>query len=330
MTLSYLPVHFFIEFESPAKVDNPPLFVLRSVLGKELHSMSCLAHNSVCADCMYNHTCAYSFLFETILSQQNEVVPGRDRASHPFAFTQGANVNEGRHPVNSESGLQKYDFTITFFGKAIEYLPYVYAAFVRAGKNGLFKARTPFVVKSVFADDRNILLEEGRLDTQFSPKLIELPYGGTPSNECDVKKGEVLVELKTPLRFKCGGKYTADFSAQDFMSCLYRRAKTLCQLYGEVESSEVHTDCSDSKSALPYSPGTSLTIIEKNLHWSDSQHYSAHQKNAMKLGGVTGTFKLSGNFSVMDIGLLEFARIANAGKNTNFGLGKLDFWQKWE
>lgn len=325
MTLSYLPVHFFIEFESPAKVDKPPLFVLRSVLGKELHSMSCLAHNSVCADCMYNHTCAYSFLFETILSQQNEVVPGRDRASHPFAFTQAANVSGAGHPVSPESALQKYDFTITFFGKAIEYLPYVYATFVRAGKNGLFKARTPFVVKSVFADDRNILLEEGRLDTSLSPKLIEFTDDGG-----EVKKGQVLVELKTPLRFKCGGKYTADFSAQDFMNCLYRRARTLCQLYGEAGRGEVFTDDGESKSASNYTPGANLTIIEKNLRWSENQHYSVRQKNAMKLGGVTGTFKLAGAFTPTEVGLLEFARIANAGKNTNFGLGKLDFWTKWE
>ena len=325
MTLSYLPVHFFIEFESPAKVDNPPLFVLRSVLGKELHSMSCLAHNSVCPDCMYSHTCAYSFLFETILSPQNEVVPGRDRASHPFAFTQVANVSGGGHLDNSEPGLQKYDFTITFFGKAIEYLPYVYAAFVRAGKNGLFKARTPFVVKSVFADDRNILLEEGRLDTSLAPKLIEFTDDGG-----EVKKGQVLVELKTPLRFKCGGKYTSDFSAQDFMNCLYRRARTLCQLYGEAGRDEVFTDDGESKSASKNTFGANLTITEKNLRWSESQHYSVRQKNVMKFGGVTGTFKLAGAFTPTEVDLLEFARIANAGKNTNFGLGKLDFWPKWE
>lgn len=330
MILTYLPVHFFIEFSSSALVDNSPLFVLRSVLGKELHSMCCLAHNSVCAECMYNHTCAYSFLFETILSQQNEVVPGRDRASHPFAFTQAANVSSSWGALNPTADFKKYDFTVTLFGEAIEYLPYIYAAFVRAGKNGLFKVRTPFVVNGVFVDDRNILLEEGRLDTQFSPKLIELPYGGTPSNECDVKKGEVLVELKTPLRFKCGGKYTADFSARDFMNCLYRRTRTLCQLYGEAGRGEVFTDDGESKSASKYTPGANLTITEKNLRWSESQHYSAHQKNAMKLGGVTGTFKLAGSFSAMDTGLLEFARIANAGKNTNFGLGQLDFWQKWE
>ncbi len=45
---------------------------------------------------------------------------------------------------------------------------------------------------------------------------------------------------------------------------------------------------------------------------------------------VTGTFKLAGHFSCVDAGLLDFARIANAGKNTNFGLGQLDFWAKWE
>lgn len=69
---------------------------------------------------------------------------------------------------------------------------------------------------------------------------------------------------------------------------------------------------------------------DRNLHWTDSTHYSARQKTAMELGGLTGTFKLAGRFSCVDAGLLEFARIANAGKNTNFGLGQLDFWAKWK
>ncbi|MBQ7165837.1 MAG: hypothetical protein IJR93_02660 [Treponema sp.] len=45
---------------------------------------------------------------------------------------------------------------------------------------------------------------------------------------------------------------------------------------------------------------------------------------------VTGTFKLAGHFSCVGAELLDFSCIANAGKNTNFGLGQLDFRAKWE
>ena len=111
------------------------------------------------------------------------------------------------------------------------------------------------------------------------------------------------------------GKYTKDFSAVDFMKCLYRRAKTLCQLYGEFDS-----DFDE------YISDKSITIEEKSLVWRDSMHYSARQKTAMELGGSMGSFKMKGVFSNFEISLLELAKIAGAGKNTNFGLGQLDYW----
>lgn len=311
MTIYYLPVHFLLVFSSSVINDTPALFVLRSVLGKELRSMSCIAHQSKCQECMYNKTCTYAFLFETILDQQNQIVPGRNRASHPFAFTQGKNV--------AGQTLDKYDFTITLFGKAIDYLPYIYAAFVRAGQKGMFKERVAFTIQKITANQKDILISEDQIDTNTCPLSFEYDNESSTLNE-SLKKGEVLVELKTPLRFKVAGKYSDKFSANDFMSCLYRRMNTLCSLYGQ--DNQMLSD----KSYL----NEAIQISDKNLHWSQSSHYSARQKEAMELGGVTGTFKLAGSFTQADIKLLEFAHIANAGKNTNFGLGQIDFWNKWE
>jgi hypothetical protein len=45
----------------------------------------------------------------------------------------------------------------------------------------------------------------------------------------------------------------------------------------------------------------------------------------MELGGISGSFRMHGKFSPQDISLLELNRICSAGKNTNFGLGKMDF-----
>ena len=97
-------------------MDNPPLFVIRSVLGKNLLSICCISPQSTCPKCLYRQSCVYVFLFETILSQSNQVVPGRNRASRPFLLS-GKML-----PMKTQ--LSEYQFTVTLLGKGIEYLPY--------------------------------------------------------------------------------------------------------------------------------------------------------------------------------------------------------------
>ena len=304
MTLTYLPVHFFLRFAQPVTADTPPLFVLRSVLGKNLRAIGCIAPQNTCPDCMYNRTCAYAFLFETVLPAENSAMPGRDRASHPFVFT-GGDVSTGKT-------FSSFDFTITLAGQAVEYLPYIHAAFVRAGQEGLFKERTPFKVTKVSAGAEDLLQQPGLQTASGQAKNWHL------DEKLAERTGEILVELKSPLRFKYGGAYGIDFSAQDFFRCLYRRARTLCLLYGSADNLPVYT------------PGDAFQIAERRLVWQDYCHYSARQKKSMNLGGVLGSFKLRGSFTAMEQNLLEFSRICNAGKNTNFGFGQLDYWVKWE
>ncbi|MCM1322156.1 MAG: CRISPR system precrRNA processing endoribonuclease RAMP protein Cas6 [Bacteroides sp.] len=303
--LLYLPVHFLLRFESPCFADTNPLFVLRSVLGKNLHSMCCISKKTVCTECLYRETCVYSFIFETILPQNNLVLPGRNKGCHPYSFS--VKKRERENPISA------YSFTITLFGKAIESLPYIYAAFVRAGTCGLFKSRTQFKVESVTACEKNILLDENHLDLETEPALWGF------SDECEANSHELLVELNSPLRFKFGGKYGTNFTAQDFMNCLCRRAKTLCSLYGEI---------SEKEKSKKYTASESMRIEDRKIRWIDLNHYSARQKNAMELGGAVGTFKLSGKFSNFELSLLELAKIAGAGKSTNFGLGQIDYWIK--
>lgn len=304
MNIKYLPIEFKINFLNDVLVDTDPLFILRSMLGKNLRSMCCISKQSTCPECIYNKTCAYTFLFETILAQDNELLPGTNRASHPFSFSSKKN--------QWKKTLSEYEFSITLLGKAIEYLPYIYAAFVKTGKEGLFKSRTQFEVADVSIDGKTILINENQIDTSIPSKECFFCF-----NNNDKTQGEILVELKSPLRFKTNGKYSLDFTASDFMKCLYRRAKTLCMLYGTWEDEFNH-----------YEPTEGISIEEKKLRWLDFNHYSARQKRGMELGGAFGSFKLSGEFSNFELALLELNRIANAGKNTNFGLGQIDFWKR--
>ena len=302
MRLKYLPVEFKIKFTDPATVDVNPLFILRSMHGKNLRSMCCISRGTNCSECMYNKTCAYAYIFETILSQENSILPGTDRGSHPFAFS--------TKKIQKDNPISEYEFTITLFGKAVEYLPYIYAAFVRSGKDGLFKSRTPFIVEDVQVDGKSLLLGENQISTDLETKELNFDVSLTEDSK---EKKEILIELKSPLRFKYGGKYGTDFSASDFMKCLYRRCKTLCSLYGVFDNVE-------------YVPSESFQIVERKIHWVNYRHYSARQKNAMELGGSVGSLKIVGIFKQFEIFMLKLNKLANAGKNTNFGLGQIDYW----
>lgn len=267
--------------------------------------MCCISKQSVCAECLYNKTCVYSYVFETILPSDNSILPGRDKGCHPYSLS--VKRREHKNPID------EYSFLITLFGKSVKYLPYIYAAFVRTGGNdGIFKGRTRFKIKSVVSGGKNILIDENHLNMELEPNLWK------SSDESKLSRHEILVELNSPLRFKFGGRYGTDFSARDFMSCLYRRAKTICSLYGEISEE-------DSKR---YIPSESLEITDRKIRWVDFKHYSARQKKAMELGGSIGNFKVTGIFSGFELSLLELNKITGAGKNTNFGLGQIDYWMK--
>jgi len=310
MKLSYLPVNFRVKFISPVRVDNNPLFVLRSVLGKQLKTLCCVSPHTVCKTCMYTKACVYACVFESIVDKKNEALPGRNTISHPYC------VAQGNYTFEKDNVLSEMGFVLTLFGdKAIEYLPYFYGAFVRAGKEGLFKERIPFEILSIKVNGESLLVNQDTLRTDFTIPTFDL----LQEDNLDSKNNkEILIELKTPLRFKVNGNYSKYFSARDFWNCLYRRAKTMFIAYGIDSYNE----------DFPILSETGTNIIEKNLYWNNIKHYSARQKNEMELGGVVGTIKLNGPLSNLEKNLLEFARIANAGKNTNFGLGQIDYWMR--
>lgn len=312
--MKYITVQFSIHFTKPVEADTEPLFIIRSMIGKNLRSISCISRKSTCPECLYNKTCAYSFLFESIIETSNDTLPGRNRASHPYSLSGDL--------LRNKKEICDYSFKITLFEKAIDFLPYIYAALVRSGKDGLFKSRVTFEVKSVIVGNKNILIEENQLNLNFDVNNFNFcddEKACNANNDKSLCEKEVLIELKSPLRFKVQGKYTSNFTASDFFNCLFRRAKTLFMMY-ENEGEK------NNNVFEKYKPSPSLEITQKNLTWKDINHYSARQKNAMELGGVIGTFKIKGEFSKFDLDLLEFNKIANAGKNTNFGLGQIDYW----
>ena len=305
MSLKYLPVHFECHFDSPARADNNLLFVLRSVLGFRLRKMCCISVKSKCSTCMFNQTCVYASFFETIIDKSNGIVPGRDTASHPFAFTQSSTQTDNHYC------LIGFDFTITLFGKAIAFLPYIYAAFVQAGQGGIFHDRTTFSITDVSVGERSILRNENQIQTDMMPFIFD-------ENEeiSDIPK-EIAIKLLSPLRFQVGGRYTKEFSAAEFLTAVIRRYRTMMALYGE--------NYYDEEMNAP----SNISFSQSDLQWCNQKRYSARQQQTMKLCGLIGTLTISGDITADIVKLIKFGKTVNLGKNTNFGFGQIDYKMRY-
>ena len=305
LTIAYLPVHFYCAFDRETKVDTHPIFVLRSVLGAQLRSMTCMSTHSKCDNCMFNQACVYCRFFETVIDKSNPMLEGRDRASHPFAFTQNSRFK-------IDGTIKEFDFTITLFGDSIRFLPYIYAAFCNAGQRGLYSARSKFVINDVKVHDQSIMLSFDELDMNFDANVFELSENDVTSN--DRIKHEIDVSLLSPLRFLTNGDYADSFTADEFFACLYRRLRIMLALYG------VDYHLIDINQSV-------ISVGLNNPHWEVIRYsrYSARQKHSMIFNGISGLFTLSGEFTPFMLKLLEFNKLANAGKNTNFGFGQIDY-----
>ena len=151
MSLQYVNVIFTIKIEHQIKFLTYPVFIFRSVIGKELHLMACLFRNRTCEECPLKFTCPYSFLFETHVLKDNDIIKGRNKASHPFVLSSSAKYGEIRDNL---------DLNVTLFGKGIKYLPYFYYAIKRAGEKGIFKERVKYSILDAKVNNKSIIKKE--------------------------------------------------------------------------------------------------------------------------------------------------------------------------
>jgi hypothetical protein len=305
MKLLYKKIYFDILFKTPVDFNNPPAFTFRSIIGYQLRKMCCVSHSPSCDACQFHASCVYGTAFESIVSKTNTIAAGRDRLSHPVIID--SDIMEVKQISQMRLGL-------IFMGPALQSLPYFYFALLKGGEAGVLKQRIPYNITDVRVGDISILINADKLDVEhIRPDCWEF---NTEDTLAALTK-KIMIKLISPLRFKVQGRYTDRFSAADFALCLHRRARTLCTEYGS----------SDLDALSRWTHQGKWDIVGKSLVWKDWEHYSARQKKAMRLGGVLGNLVLQGEFSAYEYALLQFAEIFHAGKNTIFGLGKLELWE---
>lgn len=246
-------------------------------------------------------TCVYVSLFETRSSNER-----LSRPPPPFVLT--LESRGGRHLKPGEA----FSFGMTLLGPAIPQLPYVIAAWQRAGRVGLGRHGGEFDLVRV---QQEVALGSEEWATVYSADSRRIEPAPVRVAALPSPPDEVLIGLDTPLRLRRDGHLVgpSEFRPNHLLRALMWRLSDLQALYaiGGPDIQGDPADWGDPDAAL----------VSSKLHWQDWTRYSSRQKTHMQMGGVMGEVRLAGRTLAPWWPLLWLGQWIHAGKQTSMGLG---------
>lgn len=287
--MKYAELELKLKFEKEFILPVYPLYLMHSIMGASLHALCCTQKDCLCSNCIFCNECIYSLIIDGIKIKDKNI------KVHPFSLHIKDRVFGGE--------VKNLTFVLKVYGKYIHNIPYIIAAFVRAGNVGCGKEKIKFLLETY---NKNGEIFDLQRDTEYWNEEIE---------NYSSYNGNMLLKFLTPLKIKIDGKYSDNFNYAEFMRAVRRRYLSVLNTFG---TKEVYFDKIFAQNSK---------IIERNLRWYDRSRYSARQKCLMKFGGVLGDVKIEGEFSQFDIMLIDFASKFSAGKNVTFGLGNIEVWR---
>lgn len=301
---------FSCVFEDDAILPPYKGSTFRGVFGHALKKVVCALRKQDCKDCLLREKCAYSFVFETPAIRDE----GHKRIAappHPYVI---------EPPDNDITHFQKeepFEFALILFGRANELLPYFVYAFEQMGKLGVGKKidgkRAGFSLKWVTSDDKIVYSGETRRISAgnfVNDLLIEDCVRDESAHVSCVN-----ISLKTPLRLKFQNRLEVNIPFHVLTRAMLRRVSSLQNYYGNGEPPFDYRGIVDRAKAVE--------TADSSLRWFDWERYSNKQDQSMFMGGIVGEVSYSGDLTEF-LPLLRFCEKVHIGKQTSFGLGKIE------
>ena len=282
------------------------------VFGSALRRVVCALRREQCVDCLLKERCLYAVVFETPVAPARKGYARTSAPPHPFVI---------EPPLSSQTLFPQgasFDFCFLLFGEANKNLPYFIYAIEQMGKMGMGRRvggeRGRFVLERVEQAGQLVYSNQDqklRLDRPFDALSLREPesYFERPS--------QVKLTLVTPLRLKFQNQLKAELPFHVLVRAMLRRVSSLMNFYGEGEPLLDYRGLVRQAEAVP--------TVHSDLKWFDWRRYSGRQEEEMLMGGITGSVVYQGAIGPY-LPLLEFSREVHLGKQTSFGLGKI----QWE
>lgn len=295
-------VRLRFQFQARSCIRFPPFSgsMLRGVFGRALRSVSCLTKAKSCNGCLLRANCPYSRIFEPQLS---ECIDSSKYSAVPPGYVFEPS-SWGAEILNAGD---VFFFDLVLFGNVIDLVPLVIYSLQRGLGRGIGHGDAALVaVYQIKDEELKEIYAEGSEEVQKFESTISLTK--TFNSSCAAR-------LLTPLRVQREGKIinSSELTAFDFFSALLRRIDLICRTHGKPIE-------------LPYDAlleETARVKMTKNLEFRDWIRYSSRQKNKMNLPGLVGEIRFN-NLSESLFRCLELAEFFHLGKNTAFGLGRVE------
>jgi hypothetical protein len=276
---------------------------LRGAFGGALRTSACMTKAKTCDDCPLLSSCPYAVVFE----------PRPPSADHPLQdFNQIPRPYVVEPPDWGEKTYapgETLSFHVVLAGRAVNQLPLILWAFQRSFQRGVGKSDgTASLARAwhVTGDESTLILDgPGGSIAAHDPVIPPAPASANAA---------VTLHFNAPLRLQTNGRRaTADeFTPRKLLSTLIRRIALIHEFHGS--------------GALPLDFKTlasraEMLGSEKQLKWRDWTRYSSRQQQKMDLGGVIGSWKLTGELAPF-LPFLHLGQWLHVGKEATFGLGR--------
>ena len=281
---------------------------IRGGFGHAFRRIVCVFKNKECNDCLLREKCIYSWIFETPVPADAQIMRKYTTAPHPFIIDLS---------MNDQLADTEIRFGLILIGKAIDYLPYFIYAFEELGRIGIGIGRGKYKLMEVAQ-------EPPPLDGEYQRRVI---YQGTnkmldkihrPAQWKDIisspPQDEISLSFLTPTRLKYKNRLISEPEFHVLFRNLLRRISLLSYFHCEHR-------LDDSEFATLIKLTEEVKISNRALYWKDWERYSNRQETRMKMGGFMGEITYRGKFELFwpYFALGEYIHI---GKGSSFGLGK--------
>ncbi|HMX21572.1 MAG TPA: CRISPR system precrRNA processing endoribonuclease RAMP protein Cas6 [Accumulibacter sp.] len=298
---------FEFQVTRPIRLPDYAGSMLRGAFGHALRQVACLTRQPDCAGCPLAGECPYPAVFVPTPPEQH---PLQRFSEIPVPYVIEAPAWGAR---TLDTG-QVLVFHQVLIGRACQQLSLIILAWRRALARGVGAGDGTAELRQVVhcgddGEDGERLIyrpEGGRIAEHRS--LIRLDAPSAPVRG-------VTLRFITPLRLQHNGRALPPAALQPvtLLMALARRVSLVAEFHGD--SSLPTPDFAALKAAC------AALDDHKALIWRDWARYSSRQRQAMRLGGVVGDWRLDGNLAPF-AELLRLGEWLHVGKETAFGLGQ--------
>ncbi len=277
---------------------------LRGGFGHAFRRIVCVFRGKDCSDCLLKEQCIYSWVFETPIPKDTQILRKMTDAPHPFVIEPPI---EEKRIYNSENELS---FGLVLIGRAVDYLPYFIYAFEELGSIGIGQGKGKFKLLQVAEDNGDVIY---RGDDK---KLVDHNGIKKWTDIVDNSPSKVQLSFITPTRIKYENHLTKNLEFHVFFRNILRRISLLSYFHcGEKLDGDGFKELIEESKKVK--------TIHKSLSWQDWERYSNRQETRMKMGGFIGGITYEGDLGPF-WSYIKLGEYVHIGKGSSFGLGRYE------